>query len=83
MKNVKKNPGRKPLHPPIKFVIDLRIIITQNLTWESHYKVISGKVYKTLELICRSFSDSSPVVTRKSYVSHLFPPRSRKYGDLT
>jgi len=34
---------------------DLGITITQNLTWESHYNLISGKAYKILGLIHRSF----------------------------
>ena len=34
---------------------DLGIVITQNLKWESHYKLISGKAYKTLGLIRRIF----------------------------
>ena len=42
---------------------DLGIIITQNLTWENHYKLISGKAYKILGLIRRSFSGSGPVET--------------------
>ena len=46
---------------------DLGIIITQNLTWESHYKLISGKAYKILGLI---FSGNRPVETRKKlYIS--------------
>ena len=49
---------------------DLGIIITQNLTWESHYKLISGKSYKILGLIRRSFSGNGPVETRKKlYIS--------------
>ena len=44
-------------------------IITQNLTWENHYKLISGKAYKILGLICRSFSGNGPVETRKRYIS--------------
>ena len=49
---------------------DLGIIITQNLTWESQYKLISGKTYKILGLICRSFSGNGPVETRKKlYIS--------------
>jgi len=49
---------------------DLGLIITQTLTWESHYKLISGKAYKILGLIRRSFSGSGPIMTRKSYTSH-------------
>ena len=49
---------------------DLGIIITQNLTWENHYKLISGKAYKILGLIRRSFSGNGPVETRKRlYIS--------------
>ena len=44
---------------------DLGIIITQNLTWENHYKLISGKAYNILGLIRRSFSGNGPVETRK------------------
>jgi len=39
--------------------------MTQNLTWESHYKLISGKAYKIIGLICRSFSGSGLIMTRK------------------
>ena len=49
---------------------DLGIIITQNLTWENHYKLISGKAYRILGLIRRSFSSNGPVETRKRlYIS--------------
>ena len=42
---------------------DLGLIITQSLTWESHYKLTSGKAYKILGLICRSFTGSGPIMT--------------------
>ena len=49
---------------------DLGIIITQNLTWENHYKLMSGNAYKILGLIRRSFSGNGPVETRKRlYIS--------------
>ena len=52
---------------------DLRIIITQNLTWKSHYKLISDKAYKILGLIRRSFSGNGPVETRKKLYISLVP----------
>jgi len=49
---------------------DLGITVTQSLTWDSHYKVISSKAYKILRLIRRSFSSSGPVLSRrKLYIS--------------
>ena len=49
---------------------NLGIMITQNLTWESHYKLISGKAYKIVGLIRRSFSGNGPIETRKKlYIS--------------
>jgi len=49
---------------------DLGITITQNLTWESHHKLISERPIQSSWINCRSFSDSGPVMTRKLYISH-------------
>jgi len=35
---------------------DLRIIISNNLSWRNHYTHISVKAYRTVELICRIFN---------------------------
>ena len=32
-------------------VKDLRVLVAQDLLWDSHYKLISGKAYKMLGLI--------------------------------
>jgi len=49
---------------------ELGIIITQSLTWDSHYKVISSKIYKILGLIRCNFSSIGPVLSRcKLYIS--------------
>ena len=44
---------------------DLGITITQSLTWDSHYKVISSKAYKIPGLMHHSFSSSGPVLSRR------------------
>ena len=49
---------------------DLGITITQSLTWDTHYKIISSKAYKILGLIRCSFSSSGPILSRrKLYIS--------------
>ena len=49
---------------------DLGVLVTQDLSWDSHYKLISGKAYKMLGLIRRSFSVSCPILARrKLYIS--------------
>ena len=53
-----------------EYVKDLGVLVAQDLSWDSHYKLISGKAYKMLGLIRRSFSVSCPIsARRKLYIS--------------
>ena len=64
---------------------DLGIIVSHNLTWSNHFKVICSKAYSALALIRRTFSNHSAVSTKKnSYTSHLYVRNSLialKSGD--
>ena len=44
---------------------DLGIIVSHNLTWSNHFKVICSKAYSALALIRRTFSNHSAVSTKK------------------
>ena len=46
-------------------VKDLGVLVAQDLSWDSHYKLISGKAYKMLGLIRRHFSVSCPISARR------------------
>ena len=51
-------------------VKDLGVLVAQDLSWDSQYKLISGKAYKMLDFIRRSFSVSCPIsARRKLYIS--------------
>ena len=62
-------PDSKPI-TTAECVKDLGVLVTQDLSWDSHYKLISGKAYKMLGLIRRSFSVSCLIpARRKLYIS--------------
>ena len=44
---------------------DLGIIVSHNLTWSNHFKVICSKAYSALALIRRTLSNHSAVSTKK------------------
>ena len=52
-------------------VKDLGVLVAQDLSWDSHYKLISGKAYKMLGLIRRSFSVSCPISARRKLYNSL------------
>ena len=45
---------------------DLGIIITENLSWSSHYNLICSKAYRALNLIRRSIPQNTSVSTKKT-----------------
>ena len=49
---------------------DIGIILSEDLSWNRHYKFIIARAYKTLGLICRTFtSNQSPAKLVKLYAS--------------
>ena len=49
---------------------DLGVMISDDLNWEKHHDYILKKAYKTLGLVCRTFSNTIvPSVMVKLYVS--------------
>ena len=48
---------------------DLGTIITENLSWSSHYNLICSKAYRALNLIRRSIPQNTSVSTKKPYMS--------------
>ena len=49
---------------------DLGLLMTTDLSWSDHIALILGKAYKTLGLICRTFSGSKSISTKRSlYIS--------------
>ena len=49
---------------------DLGVLITSDLTWSNHIKIISSKAYKKLGLLRRTFCNSNSIQSKKSlYIS--------------
>ena len=48
---------------------DPGIILASNLNWVYHYKKITGKAYKLLGLLCRTFSNDSLSAKKRLYIS--------------
>jgi len=48
---------------------DLGIILTSNLSWNHHYNLILGKIYKFLCMIRQSFTTNLVPVKKKLYIS--------------
>jgi hypothetical protein len=68
---------------------DLGVMISENLSWSSHYNLISSKAYRALNLIKRSIPYNTPIATKKtlylvlvrshlSYCCQIWRPHKRK-----
>lgn len=55
---------------PTDFTRDLGITISSDLSWSNHYKSITSKAYRSLNLIRRTFGHSPSITARKKlYIS--------------
>ena len=48
---------------------DLGIILSSNLNWDYHYKKITGRAYKFLGLLHRTFTTDSILAKKRLYIS--------------
>ena len=60
---------------------DLRVLITSNLTWSNHIKLISSKAYKKLGLLRHKFCISNSIQSKKSLYISLVRSMLLKCGD--
>ena len=62
------NINNKTISKVVK-IKDLGIILSSNLNWDYHYKKITGRAYKFLSLLRRTFTTDSILAKKRLYIS--------------